>query len=204
MIGFYNYSVILTYIGLASSVIGMTQALEGHFKLALVCLIISGGCDMFDGKIARAMDRTEDEKKFGIQIDSLCDLVCFGVFPAILGYALGIRGTFGNFCLVCYILAAVIRLGFFNVMEEKRQAQTNENRKLYQGLPVTSIAILFPLIYLVREHFRWFSMFLFSVAMLVIAILFISDIQVKKPGNRTIGLFVVVVLIVVAKMFGLF
>ena len=98
----------------------------------------------------------------------------------------------------------MIRLGFFNVMEEKRQAETSENRKLYQGLPVTSIAILFPVIYLFRENFPWFSMFMFSVAMLVIAILFISDIQVKKPSNRTIGLFVVVVIIVVAKMFRLF
>ena len=58
-IGFYNYSVILTYLGLISSVIGMTQALEGKFGTAIACLVISGICDMLDGKVARAMDRTE-------------------------------------------------------------------------------------------------------------------------------------------------
>ncbi len=66
MIGFYNYTVILTYIGLMSSVLGMTQVFEGHYRAALLCLIISGTCDMFDGKIARAKkDRTKQEKVFG-------------------------------------------------------------------------------------------------------------------------------------------
>ena len=78
MIGYYNYTVVLTYISLASSVFGMTQAIHGRFKTAILCLAISGLCDMFDGKIARTKkDRTEDEKAFGIQIDSLCDVVCF-------------------------------------------------------------------------------------------------------------------------------
>ena len=81
MIGFYNYSVILTYISLLSSVFGMTQAIHGRFKAAVFCLALSGLCDMFDGKIARSMkNRTEDEKSFGIQIDSLCDVVCFRCF----------------------------------------------------------------------------------------------------------------------------
>lgn len=70
MIGYYNYTVVLTYISLASSVFGMTQAIHGRFKTAILCLAISGLCDMFDGKIARTKkDRTEDEKAFGIQID---------------------------------------------------------------------------------------------------------------------------------------
>ena len=77
MLGFYDYTVVLTYISLAVSVFGMTRALEGDFKVAILCLALSGLCDMFDGKIARTKkNRTEDEKKFGIQIDSLCDVVC--------------------------------------------------------------------------------------------------------------------------------
>ena len=76
MIGFYNYSVILTYISLLSSVFGMTQAIHGRFKAAVFCLALSGLCDMFDGKIARSMkNRTEDEKSFGIQIE-LCHTAC--------------------------------------------------------------------------------------------------------------------------------
>lgn len=90
MIGFYDYTVILTYISFASSISGIFLATRGHFNWAIFCLAFSGLCDMFDGKIARTKkNRTEDEKRFGIQIDSLCDVVCFGVFPIVLCYELG-------------------------------------------------------------------------------------------------------------------
>ena len=54
MIGFYNYTVILTYIGLLSSVFGITQVFEGRLSIAFLCLVISGICDLFDGKVARS------------------------------------------------------------------------------------------------------------------------------------------------------
>ena len=121
MIGLYSYTVILTYLSLAISIFGMVQTLDGNYPVALLCLMASGICDMFDGKVARMKkNRTEDEKRFGIQIDSLCDLVCFGVFPAVIGYSLGVRSIFGKAYLVLFVLAAVIRLGYFNVTEEKR------------------------------------------------------------------------------------
>ena len=76
MIGFYNYSVIVTYIGVALSVSGMALASTGQFKFAILCLALAGACDTFDGKIARAMkNRTKEMEIFGIQIDSLCDMV---------------------------------------------------------------------------------------------------------------------------------
>ena len=92
MIGFYNYTVILTYMGLASSLIGIYLAMSGsHITMAVIALMISGLCDMFDGKVARTRKRTDDEKKFGIQIDSLCDLICFGLLPAAIGYSVGMN-----------------------------------------------------------------------------------------------------------------
>ena len=52
MIGFYDYTVILTYISFASSISGIFLATRGHFNWAIFCLAFSGLCDMFDGKIA--------------------------------------------------------------------------------------------------------------------------------------------------------
>ena len=96
MLGVYDYTVILTYISLMVSIGGMLFSLNGDCRMALVCLAISGLCDMFDGKVARTKkDRTEVEKRFGIQIDSLADIVCFGVSPAILCYRMGMRGLTG-------------------------------------------------------------------------------------------------------------
>ena len=201
LIGFYNYTVILTYIGLISSVYGMTEALDGHFTKAIACLVISGICDMLDGKIARTMERTEDEKRFGIQIDSLCDLFCFGAFPAFLGYALGVRGFWGTAAMCMYVLAAVIRLGFFNVMEEKRQQMTTEVRKYYQGLPVPSIAIIFPIVYLLRPLIghEVYMRVLIGV-MFAVAVLFISNIKVFKPGNKLMTFFIILGVAILGKL----
>ena len=96
MIGFYDYTVITSFLGVISAVIGMTEACNGHFLVAIICLAFSGMCDTLDGKIARTKkNRTEDEKAFGIQLDSLCDVVCFGVFPAIIAYNMGLNKPLG-------------------------------------------------------------------------------------------------------------
>ena len=203
MLGFYNYTVVLTYVGLACSVFGMMQALNQNYKLAVLFLVLSGACDMFDGKVARSKtDRTEEEKRFGIQIDSLCDLVCFGVFPAVIGYSLGVKGNVERLCLVFYVLAAVIRLAYFNVTEETRQKQTNEVRKYYQGLPVTSATAIFPLIFLLRgglldcEQFR----VTYLAAIILVGILFISNIKVIKPGNKAVIVFIILGALLILKM----
>ncbi|MBQ9119890.1 MAG: CDP-alcohol phosphatidyltransferase family protein [Lachnospiraceae bacterium] len=204
MIGFYDYTVILTYIGLASSVFGMTQVFSGHYRTALLCLIISGACDMFDGKIARTKkNRTRQEKNFGIQIDSLCDLICFGMFPATIGFSMtfGKPGhqILGTIAAILFVLGAVIRLGYFNVMEQERQEQTEECRKYYQGLPVTSVALLLPLVYIVCVYFDALPLASsYSIAMIIIALLFVLDIRVRKPGNLGVFLMSVIGLLVLA------
>jgi len=189
MIGFYNYTVILTYIGLASAVVGMTQVFGQNYRNALLCLIICGTCDMFDGKIARAKkDRTKQEKVFGIQIDSLCDLICFGMFPATLGYSLTVGNEklkiLGTVSSVLFVLGAVIRLGYFNVVEQERQEITEEHREYYQGLPVTSVSLILPCIYILSVYFQFLPLeWMYNIAMMIIAFLFVLDFRVKKPGN---------------------
>lgn len=186
MIGFYNYSVILTYIGLISSVFGITQVFEHNESIAFLCLLLSGICDLFDGKIARSMkNRTEHEKVFGIQIDSLCDLVCFGVFPAVIGYSYISFYPLRLVASVMIVLAAVIRLGYFNVMEEERQRNTTENRKEYQGLPVTTVAIVLPLLFLGKHNIpHAIFPYVFHCFMILISILFVLKINVKKLSMK--------------------
>ncbi len=201
MIGFYNYSVILTYIGLISSIMGMIFTVNGHYKLAIFCLAFSGLCDMFDGKIARAMkNRTDDEKKFGIQIDSLCDVVCFGAFPVILCYCLGLKDIFGIAILAFYGTASVIRLGYFNVMEEKRQQETSEARKYYEGLPITTMAIILPIIYLLKPCMAGYFVLILHIIVFVVGFLLILRFQLKKPGNKVLAIIVAIVALAVLKV----
>ena len=129
MIGFYNYTVILTYLGMLTGFAGIACAFEGNLRAALICLVMAGVCDMFDGKIASTMDRTRQEKRFGIQIDSLSDLICFGVLPAMIVYANG-GGKLRWLPSALYLLCALIRLAWFNVDEEERQDREGGRRKV--------------------------------------------------------------------------
>lgn len=197
MIGFYDYTVVVTYISLISSIMGI---IDGKLPLAVFCLAFSGLCDMFDGKIARTKkNRTDDEKAFGIQIDSLCDIVCFGIFPIILGYQLGMCKIYSLMILAFYGVAGVIRLAYFNVMEEKRQSETSENRKYYQGLPITSMSVIMPLLFMVSVFFPGFRYFLvcLHIAMLLVGFLFILNFRFRKPTNRELVILVAVVAVAV-------
>ena len=200
MIGFYDYTVVVTYISLISSIMGMFFAIDGKLPLAVFCLAFSGLCDMFDGKIARTKkNRTDDEKAFGIQIDSLCDIVCFGIFPIILGYQLGMCKIYSLMILAFYGVAGVIRLAYFNVMEEKRQSETSENRKYYQGLPITSMSVIMPRLCMVSVFVPGFRYFLgcLHFAMLLVGFLFILDFRFRKPTNRELVILVAVVAVAV-------
>ena len=202
MIGFYSYTVVLTYLGLASSAIGMILTFQGFAKYALFCLAFSGLCDMFDGKVARMKkNRTEDEKRFGIQIDSLCDVVCFGAFPMILCYSIGMRGPAGISILVFYLIAGVIRLAFFNVMEERRQDETDEARKYYQGLPITSIAIILPLFCTLRPLLGHRFLSELHICILTVGLLFIINFPLRKPGWKMLTLLVAIVSCALIKIY---
>lgn len=198
-LGVYDYTVILTYIGLLSSVVGMTQAIHGDYKAAVFCLAFSGVCDAFDGRIARTKkNRTQREKNFGIQLDSLCDVVCFGLFPAFICYLLGVRGVVG-LALVCfYCLCAVIRLAFFNVLETERQQSEGGCNKTYHGLPVTSMAFLLPMMFWLQFVMSQLTfLVLLHVLLGVVGFLFILDFPLKKPGLKTILVMVAVVAVTV-------
>ena len=182
-LGFYDYTVILTYMSLVFAVSGLLLTDSGLFPQAVACLVVCGICDAFDGTVARTKkDRTEDEKAFGIQLDSLVDVVSFGVFPAVMSIHMGSGSLLSKVIAIAYSICAVIRLAFFNVQEAKRQQQEEGRRKTYRGLPVTSISIIYPLVYLLRGFLPQARFAAVLAAMMALtAFLFILDFSVKKP-----------------------
>lgn len=208
MIGFYNYSVLVTYLGVALSVIGMSFACNGRFEYAILCLALAGACDTFDGKIARAMkNRTEEMVIFGVQIDSLCDLVCFGVTPTVIAYHMGLNSAWGIAVEVVFILCGVIRLAFFNVQEELKHSSPppEDEKKYFRGLPITSITIIFPVVYLfyplvTRDIFH----IILALMFLIVAFLYILDFRIKKPGNGVIAVLMIFVAIVMLRVLNIF
>lgn len=203
-IGFYDYTVVLTYMSLISSILGMARAIHGDYKTAIFCLALSGICDAFDGRVARTKkNRTEDEKNFGIQLDSLVDVVSFGIFPAMICYLLGVRGTLGVMLVLFYSLCAVIRLAYFNVLEAKRQAVEEGANKVYHGLPVTSIAFILPLVFWLQFLLPDMVFFvMLHAVLLVVGFLFVYDFPLRKPNIKTILALSAVLLVTVVVIFG--
>ena len=191
MIGFYNYTVILTYVSLLISSVGIGFAAAGNPMAAMFCLMASGVCDMFDGMIARTRKKsTDEEKRFGIQLDSLCDIVCFGVLPAATGVALAEGqstalqvAAWGIGAL--FILCALIRLAYFNVTEETRQASEGGRRSHYMGVPVTTSAMVFPLMYALSLLLPTpFDLWIYPAFLFITAVSFITPVKVVKPRGK--------------------
>ncbi len=188
MIGFYNYTVILTYVGMLSGFLGIAAAAAGNLQAALLYLMASGFCDMFDGKIAATMERTDDEKRFGIQIDSLSDLICFGVLPALIVHqAVGS----GLWISALYVLCALIRLAWFNVDEEQRQTKSSERRTEYLGLPVTTAALIFPITFCLGRILNLPLRTVAPVILAATAAAFLIPFRLKKPRlTKKLGIIV--------------
>lgn len=194
MIGYWSYTVILTYLGLISAFVGIAFSVlfaSGDAMLSVIfpvgCLLICGFCDMFDGRVARSKkNRSEDEKNFGMQIDSLCDLVCFTVLPATLGFCMGGSHIFAAISGSALILAGVVRLAYFNVEEMKRRSDPDNDDHSYTGLPVTSTALLVPIIFLFRNFTGSMFPTFYHICIIIIAVLFVLNFKIPKPGPRAI------------------
>lgn len=187
MLGFFNYTVWITYTSLATSILGIFLACQGNALAGMICLVLSGFCDAFDGRVARTrIQSTDDEKRFGIQLDSLCDLVCFGVLPITIGYALGLQQWYYLPIMILYVLGALIRLAYFNVLAEETLVDPNK-KPGYIGLPVTSVSLILPIIFL-THNFLSATLFpiVYGIALLAIAVAFVSKFHMPKPNLKAI------------------
>ena len=192
LIGFYNYTVILTYLGAAAAVCGIFFSASGSAFWGVICLLFAGLTDMFDGKVASTMKRTDSEKAFGIQIDSLCDLISFGALPLAIGYGIGLSGGFFYASCVLYLLCAIIRLAYFNVDEAQRQKNETGKRKSYYGLPVTTAALLFPMIFGLESVLKGAMPVIYQIALFGCAAAFVLKFKLPKAGKKGIPLLVVI------------
>lgn len=185
-------SVLLTYLGAIFGVISIYFAFSkmafsevSYLRYSLIFLILAGICDMFDGKVARMCKRTEQEKEFGVQIDSLADTVNFVCLPVIIMLSLGMHSVIDIIGYILLVLCGISRLGFFNII-----ATTDEPVKYYSGLPVTTTAIIYPLLGLLHGSIdENVFQIIYIVATYITAFLFVFNFKVPKFK----GLFYVII-----------
>ena len=202
-VGCFNKSVILTYVGLASAISGIFITLVGGdnkaFFIANILLIVSGICDLFDGVVARKCKRNDTQKAFGIQIDSLVDVIAFLVFPAtlLMKSLSGVTGYVGLVISIVYVICGVTRLAWFNIT-------TDGNTRFYSGLPVTYSALIIPVFNLIVS-FTFVQNLLgvlisqgiiLMVLYVAIALLYILNVPIKKPRGIWCIVFSVLAIVV--------
>ncbi len=193
IIGVYNKSVIMTDVGILSAFTGIGFLIyRSDVRDAVLCLIISGICDLFDGVIARRCKRTEEEKQFGIQIDTLADVISFLMLPAVLLQYLTHTGFIPMVIAAFYILCGVSRLGWFNITTEKNQG-------FFQGLPVTYTALIVPVYYILTLFVNGFSFEYVTYAVyLLIAIFYVLNIRIPKPRGIWYVIFPLIAVVSIA------
>ncbi len=181
MLGYWNKSVYITYFGAFSAMIGFLFTLKtGNVDYSFVGMIVATVCDMFDGKVARHLTRTEKEKEFGVEIDSLADIVCFITIPALTVYLYGLTSWYQIILLAFYVVCGVIRLAYFNVaMSDKDKAID-----YYQGLPVPVSVLIFGLVWLYAKGFDFNPEMIYTILVPVVGLLHISKIKIKKFTNN--------------------
>jgi len=107
---------------------------------AFVLLPIALVCDVLDGYVAR-LNRAR-RSRLGADLDSLADIISFGVAPAILGFTLGLRGTWDMLLLTYFVVCGVSRLARFNVTAEALADSETGKVKYFEGTPIPTSIVL--------------------------------------------------------------
>lgn len=194
MLNVWHRSNLITYMGIATAVTGLCFAAQGKPGIGIICLIVAGICDLFDGVFARRFTRSDWQMAFGVQIDSLADMLSFAALPVAILYSAGLSQWHHLPLLVFYALTASSRLAYFNAST----AQENPGGPVtfYQGMPVTYVALILPLVWMLSylldpAIFIW----VISFTALLVSILFVLDVKTIKPSGAAYGVFTLMALL---------
>ena len=165
---------LLTLMGLVCGILAIWLTARGLYVTATTALLWALFCDWFDGPVARRMtDRTNEDRAFGAQLDSLADIVCSGVAPAMLLIFIGDLDPWYLPGAALLVAAGAIRLAHFNVFGADNDA--------YSGLPIDSNIIVVTALFPFRELLGHaaFSSVLY-VAIVTLAVLNVAPFRMPK------------------------
>jgi CDP-diacylglycerol--serine O-phosphatidyltransferase len=179
---------VCSLFGLLSALFGIYFAIKGNFPASIIGMLWAVLFDWYDGIIARKMKgRIEVQAQFGNQLDSMIDIVSFGILPAVLLL------SYGNYNIIyvpgAFVIVAtsVIRLSYFNVYGLI-------DNKTYKGLALDNNVLILAFFFLFEGFFKSndFSIFLY-VTLMLLSIFNLSSIPTPKFGEKWVYALVVYV-----------
>lgn len=168
---------IVTGLNFLFGIFSLMFILNEEYSYAVICVFVAMLCDFLDGQIARKNNATSD---FGVQFDSMSDLVSFGIVPGILAFSFVLRemAELGVFISCVYMLSCGIRLAVFNV-----KTQTS-SKKEFIGLPSPNAAgLVCSCIILIIKYDNPFLLRIFPIVVLGSAVLMLSKVKYPVPMN---------------------
>jgi CDP-diacylglycerol---serine O-phosphatidyltransferase len=190
----------LTLLALCAGITAMRFAIEGQWDRAVIAIVVAAVLDGLDGRIARALGATS---RFGAELDSLSDFVCFGVAPAMAVYMWSLQdlGGLGWALSLLFAVCCGLRLARFNVALDSRESTPPWTRDYFVGVPAPAgggLAIM-PLIFgLQFEHSFFASPWLNGVVLAGTAGLMVSRLptfafkRLKVPGRNVVPVLLAV------------
>ena len=127
ILGYVNIANCITLLGMLLALASCVCAMQSNLKASVIFLVVSGICDLFDGVAARKIKRTDSEKEFGIQLDTVVDVVSFGMTPAIIVYSIAGAAWYALLTYAFYIICAVNRLAYFNTSVLSKTSAVDES-----------------------------------------------------------------------------
>lgn len=185
-IGYYYVWVLFSYLGIITSFISCIFLINSNIKLALICYMLTGLIDMFDGKFSNLFKRNSIEKKFGVQIDTVLDVFNFGAIPIFILYIYGLNNWIDLPFLIIYSICSTMRLAYFNTIVEDTKS------KIYYGFPVTTMALYLPFTIVLSNIFASDpNLWVIRIMLLIISILYIANIKINKPTSKLFYILII-------------
>jgi CDP-diacylglycerol--serine O-phosphatidyltransferase len=178
--GVYILPNLLTSLSLFCGFYSIISTMKGAYVVASWSIIIAAVFDSLDGRIARI---TRTNSRFGEEYDSLCDLVGFGIAPAVLAYGLVLHnvGRWGWLAAFLFAACGAIRLARFNIRKNK------VSTSFFQGLPIPAAACMVAVFVIIWFYFEFSNLFVLGICTSVIiyacALLMVSSIRYKSFKN---------------------
>ena len=176
---------ILTFIEVMILTVGIKMCFDNIIWGSMICLIFLGILDGLDGKFAQKVRKNEENKEYGVQLDSLADIISSGVFPVIILYSMKFDNMLDVLVYIIFLICGVTRLAFFNV-------NNKENNEYFYGIPITASAIILPIVYLLTNN-----EIIYMVCLFLLSILYVSKLKIKKL-NLKLKIFLSIIGIIVS------
>lgn len=177
---YLNWPNLVSFSGAIFALSALLLAIRGHVSFAMIGLILAGLCDLFDGLVARRYPPEEDEALIGGQLDSLNDVLCFGVLPIVIVDAM-LKSVWVFPVYAVYMLCVLLRLAYFNTFGT---AESEEGQAYYTGLPVTYAAMVLPLLGILPALWPILTWPVMLTALLALSGLYIYKQLIPKPYGR--------------------